>query len=108
MMGISRRNSGLNGKKFRFCPTKTNLSAADLLKKTSLFVPRSAPFWLKNTINSSFYPQKKTFFDRPFLYLYRIKRRGLYYDYRLRSAKVIDNQEKLYFSQDKKGVSQDN
>lgn len=100
-MGIYRRNSGLSDKKFRFCPTKVNLLSGDLLKKTSLFVPRNAINTRKRGKNLLFAPLKEDYIRSTFFYLYRIRRKGLYIDYRLRSAKVTDNQYKPLFSWDR-------
>lgn len=101
MMGISSRNSGLNDKKFRFCPTKANLLSAYLLKKTSLFVPRDTINTRKRGKNHLFAPLKEDYIRSTFFYLYRIRRKGLYIDYRLRGAKVTDNQDKPLFSWDR-------
>ena len=86
-MGISSRNSGLNDKKFRFCPTKSNLLSSDLLNKTSLFVPRKATNTRKRGKNLLFAPLKEDYIRSTSFYLYRIRRKGLYIDYRLRGAK---------------------
>lgn len=87
MISISGRNSGLSDKKFRFCPTKANFLSADLLKKTSLFVPRNAVNTRKRGKNLLFAPLKEDYIRSTFFYLYRIRRNGLYIDYRLRAQK---------------------